>query len=74
MRCLVEAQQRSGLLLQAGLVGEVNAGQFGKAELFFRREFPGRSSSMVWLKVCAALRSSAGAGFSNFSSTLAALT
>ena len=42
MRRVEQAQQRPGLLLQRGFVGEVNTSQLGKAKLFVGREFPGQ--------------------------------
>ncbi len=42
VRCVVQAEQRTGLLGQGGVLGEIVPRQVGKAELVFRRELPGQ--------------------------------
>ena len=42
VRCVVQAEQRTGLLGQGGVLGEIVARQVGKAEFVFGSEFPGQ--------------------------------
>jgi hypothetical protein len=74
VRRVEQPQQRRRLLLGAGLGVEVVARQVGEAELVLGRELPGQVEVDLGASAARLAISSAGAGLSKRSSTLAAFT